>query len=412
MTFLSYFFLLCRVYPKNTMKELQNIVSKKVFGETLTKAEAEIFSKWVNNSSNSDIYMRLKSCELTQVILEMENEGLGKEMSKEFSHSIQLIKKREKKSALLRVVYAVSAAAVLALSFLVYNGYDSSTNKLIVSNLNHLTTSRNVIEADDSIKLITSEAVLNLDKKVDFMNDGRVVVNKNDNQIFLTRFDSALVNVAPQMSTLVVPLKRECNFILPDGSKVWINSGSTLVFPEYFSDTLRCVELVGEAYFEIVKNEKAPFVVLTNEMSTSVIGTQFMVSSYDGKHEVALIEGSVRVNRNGTSQNITLKPGRGVVLGRNAKELREVDIDIEKILERKNGFLFFDEEKLDDIVSDLRRWYGVNFIFETEELRNQTFYIKINRNDSIQYIMQLLKFTNKIDYEIEDNRVIIKSMRL
>lgn len=185
-----------------------------------------------------------------------------------------------------------------------------------------------------------------------------------------------------------------------------------MVFPEYFSDTLRCVELVGEAYFEIVKNEKAPFVVLTNEMSTSVIGTQFMVSSYDGKHEVALIEGSVRVNRNGTSQNITLKPGRGVVLGRNAKELREVDIDIEKILERKNGFLFFDEEKLDDIVSDLRRWYGVNFIFETEGLRNQTFYIKINRNDSIQYIMQLLKFTNKIDYEIEDNRVIIKSMRL
>lgn len=390
------------------MENIKNIIVKKVLDDPLTDNESEIFEQWMNNPTNVRIYERLKTYELTEITLKMDDEGLGGEMVHKFRYSVQLIKRTKRKRIASKIAYAVSAAAIIAISFLLYNENDGPTNKMIAVQNRNLTSFHEIIEKDDSIKLITATEVLNLDKNREKESKGGSVIHGERNAISLNEVDSELVLKEPQIITLVVPIKREYNFILPDGSRVWLNSDSRLIFPNKFSATSRSVELIGEAYFEIVKNEKAPFIVKTDKINTRVLGTQFMISCYDDKNEVALVEGSVMVNKNGSSQNITLKPGRGVALNREAKELREIEISIEKILERKRGFLFFDEERLEDIVADLRRWYGVDFVFEDEELKNQTFYIKINRNDNIQYIMQLLKFTRKIDYSIDKNRVIIK----
>lgn len=385
--------------------KIKNIIKKKIIGDLLSDCEEEILQEWLNNSpSNEKIFERLKTFELSKLILTVEDEGLGREMANDFRASINKIRAQRRRTIATKIAYTVSVAAILAISFLIYNDFGDKQIGVIIRKEIALSE---ITDSNNSIRLITDNKVLNLDNK-GFSEEKRDI-KREENRISFNHQNDTTATDHPQIDTLIVPLKREYNFVLPDGSRVWVNSGSKLMFPEKFSDTLRCVELIGEAYFEIVRNEKAPFVVKTQTMSTRVLGTEFMVSSYEDKNEVALVEGSVMVNKNGSAQNVTLKPGRGVVLSKNAKELREMDINIGKIIERKNGFLLFDEERLGDIVLDLKHWYGVDFIFEEDGLKDMTFYIRINRRDSIQYIMQLLKFTKKINYSIDGEKVIIKS---
>lgn len=383
------------------MGEIKKIIVNKILGNPLSQEENEMFLRWMNDPANTELFERLKTHKLSKVILEVEDESLGYEMSRKFQVSVRAIKAHHRKTIVARVAITVSAAALIAVSFLIFNPNNKSEIEKAIIAQNSTIVEDN--RATDSIKLITASGILNLDKEDDYTT----IVKKSE--MISTSMSEDTTQIKPQINTLIVPIKRVYNFTLPDGSKVWINSGSQLKFPETFSDSLRWVELEGEAYFEIVKNNKAPFIVKTNKLNTHVLGTQFMVSCYEEEYEVSLIEGSVRVNRNGSKQNMVLKPGRGALLDKETKELKEVVINIEKIEGRKNGLLIFDEEKLSDIADDLSRWYGVEFAYETEELKNQTFYIKINRFDNIQYIMQLLRYTKKIDYTIKENRIFIKS---
>lgn len=386
------------------MGKIKKIIVNKILGNPLSQEENEIFLLWMNDPANTELFDRLKTHKLSKVILEVEDESLGYEMSRKFQVSVRKIKAHHRKTIVARVAITVSAAALIAVSFLIFNPNNKSEiEKAIIAQNSTIVEDNRTIDSNDSIKLITASGILNLDKEDDYTT----IVKKSE--MISTSMSEDTTQIKPQINTLIVPIKRVYNFTLPDGSKVWINSGSQLKFPETFSDSLRWVELEGEAYFEVVKNNKAPFIVKTNKLNTHVLGTQFMVSCYEEEYEVSLIEGSVRVNRNGSKQNMVLKPGRGALLDKETKELKEVVINIEKIEGRKNGLLIFDEEKLSDIADDLSRWYGVEFAYETEELKNQTFYIKINRFDNIQYIMQLLRYTKKIDYTIKENRIIIKS---
>ncbi|WP_320167875.1 FecR domain-containing protein [Mangrovibacterium marinum] len=176
---------------------------------------------------------------------------------------------------------------------------------------------------------------------------------------------------------------------LPDGSKVWLNSGSRLTYPAFFADNQREVRLEGEAFFDIEKESK-PFLVQNSGPTVKVYGTRFNVNDYaDEDHVVvALEEGSVALDLKG--KEAFLHPGEVSVYHRNEHSLSIAKNDLEPLLCWKDGKLIFRNTSLDEIVRVLQRQYNVVFEFDDPSLAgyqyNATF-----RNESLEQILQLLK---------------------
>lgn len=150
---------------------------------------------------------------------------------------------------------------------------------------------------------------------------------------------------------------------LSDGTKVTLNANSTLKYPKIFG-AIRNVELEGEAYFEVMKNPKKPFVVHTGALTTQVLGTSFNVNTQlaSGKIEVALIEGSVKVNDQLTGNTLTLKPQERVVFDQATNKLTKSDFDAELLTSWKDGILKFKDASFEEIAKKVYATYGITLI--------------------------------------------------
>jgi len=178
--------------------------------------------------------------------------------------------------------------------------------------------------------------------------------------------------------------------VLPDGTRVWLNSSSYLRFPVHFSSDERRVELSGEAYFEIAANAKMPFYVGTNGMTVAVLGTSFNVHAYpDEKHiRTTLLEGAVRVAAEGSS--VLLKPHDQADLG---DRLHVSQVDVEDAVAWKNGFFRYHDERLETIMKHVSRWYNVSVVFDDEKLKDETFGVLSTRFANISALLHLLEQT-------------------
>ena len=201
---------------------------------------------------------------------------------------------------------------------------------------------------------------------------------------------------------------------LPDGSTVWLNSNSTLKYPRQFAKKVRNVFLTGEAYFEVVKNPQRPMVVSTKSgVKVTVHGTKFNLSSYDNDATVtaALLEGSISVtgliNGNLKSKPIEMKPNDIVVIRKEKKAATfEKSKPIGNYKAWKEGTLIFDDASMLEVQKMLERWHGVEIEIADTSLNNYHFTAKFS-SESVVQIMELLKKTSPITYQIKDNKVII-----
>ncbi|NBC67314.1 MAG: DUF4974 domain-containing protein [Bacteroidetes bacterium] len=194
------------------------------------------------------------------------------------------------------------------------------------------------------------------------------------------------------------PVGQISKIILPDGSKVWLSAASTMEYPEHFSETKRVIELNGEAFFEVVRDVKRPFTVQSGPLSTLVLGTSFNVKAYqeDADMEVTLATGKVEVSVEGEEQKQVLEPNQKVRYERESGlgKAEPADASLAKAWTQRE--LVFMRESFAAIAKTFERWYGVDFVFENEELKEETF---------VYHFKELSDF----EYEItEDKQVIIR----
>lgn len=217
------------------------------------------------------------------------------------------------------------------------------------------------------------------------------------------------VSSANTIATIIVPMTKDFNIILSDGTKVWLNSGSKLTFPDKFTDDERVVTIDGEGYFEVSHDANRPFIVRDLIMDTKVLGTKFLVSAYstDESRSVSLVEGSIEVSSSISDFKSKLTPGRGVVFDTKKHNFRNVEINIENTLAKMNGMLVFENESLKTICSALMRKYGITYTIANEKLGERQFYIRTKKYDSIEAVMELLKIAGDINYKIEENKLTI-----
>jgi ferric-dicitrate binding protein FerR (iron transport regulator) len=199
--------------------------------------------------------------------------------------------------------------------------------------------------------------------------------------------------------------------VLNDGTQVIMNAGSKLTFPTRFEGTERIVSLEGEAYFKVVKNPERPFVVRTEKLSTRVYGTEFNVRAYKGSDpHVTLIEGVVVVDVPNLKKNIRLLPSEDVSVKNKILEIK--DIDPEYYIQWKDGFLYYDNVSLREVLSDIGRWYNVDIEIGKSSLMAYRMHFVVNRNAGIEEVVENLnefkflrasKIGNKISIDDKKN---------
>ena len=213
------------------------------------------------------------------------------------------------------------------------------------------------------------------------------------------------------MQTITVPAGQRVNLDLPDGSNVWLNAGTKMQYPVSFMTGKREVILDGEAYFEVVHNEKSPFVVHTSTLDVEVLGTKFNFRDYPEDHEVvvSLLEGKVELNNLlKKEKEAFLAPDERAILNK-ANGLMTVEtVTASNASQWTDGYLFFDEELLPDIVKELERSYNVNIHIANDSLNKFRFYGNfVRREQSIQEVLDALASTEKIQYKIEERNITI-----
>ena len=184
--------------------------------------------------------------------------------------------------------------------------------------------------------------------------------------------------------------------VLPDGSLVWLNSGSSLRCPMVFGSKLRQVELKGEAYFEVVKNEAVPMVVSTQHLKVKVYGTKFNVNAFvdNGVVETTLVEGKVTLIPGTDKKEYEVKPGFTASYAIQNRELVLEKVDnMDVFTGWKDGKLIFNNEHFTDIVTKLERWYNVDIKLTDTELGNYTLYATFI-DENIEQILDI--FSNSI----------------
>ncbi|HEY8896228.1 MAG TPA: FecR domain-containing protein [Niastella sp.] len=286
-----------------------------------------------------------------------------------------------------------------------------------------------VAKNDQPVKPVAADILPGSNKAVLTLADGSVITldsatngqlaQQGNSQIIKTKngglvYEQTAQNSGGPLTThhspltynmLVIPRGGQYQLTLPDGSKVWLNAASSLRYPVAFTGNERRVELTGEAYFEVAKDARKPFHVVTPTQEVEVLGTHFNINAYSNEPAVktTLLEGSVKVR---SENSVVLKPGEQSVLS-GAHSLLTIDHspDLEQIMAWKNGFILFNKADIKSIMRQVERWYNVDVEFEGV-IPQRTFTGGIERSARLSELLHLLE-VSKVKFRIENKKLIV-----
>ena len=197
---------------------------------------------------------------------------------------------------------------------------------------------------------------------------------------------------------------------LPDGTRVWLNSCTTLEYAENYGHSNRSIYLDGEAYFEVAKNKDLPFVVKANGIDVKAIGTAFNVSAYmeDSQLTTTLFNGKVAVQPTLTKQEVLLEPNQVAVYDKSRNKIEVVPYDKKLFAQWRGGFLSFKMMYLQDITKLLERNYNVVFRYENQGIKKLRFSGSFRNNEDLSEILNVIKTNTGIRYQILKDTIVIK----
>lgn len=210
------------------------------------------------------------------------------------------------------------------------------------------------------------------------------------------------------LQTIKVPAGILTDFILPDGSHVWLNSGSVFIYPSSFQGTLRQVELTGEGYFDIAEDPDRPFIVKAGILNIEVKGTKFDVINYPGDRQIEVILESGKVNLftgNYKDDNLIalMKPGERATYDPSNKITSIHKVDMDKYTGWKNGILIFRDDPMNEVTRKLSRRFNVVIELQSPDLKEYV-YTATFMNESLPQILDLLKLSAPIKYTVIDQK--------
>ena len=206
---------------------------------------------------------------------------------------------------------------------------------------------------------------------------------------------------------LDIPRGGEFCLTLSDGTRVWLNSETSIQYPVVFGTKERRVFIQGEAYFEVAKDAKKPFTVQFMSSSVTVLGTSFNIRAYpeEKRSQTTLAEGSVRIYSPGSS--MLLKPGEQAEVSALSGEMVKQEVEVKNFTSWKDGRFVFEQQPLEDIMRTLERWYDIRVIFKDEGAKRISLSGNMKRYGDFSQVMKMLQMTGDVRFELHGNDVYI-----
>jgi len=262
-----------------------------------------------------------------------------------------------------------------------------------------------ILTLSDGSKIILEDA-----KNGILANQAGISIQKTSDGKLLYSFSSSANSVTPESEDKILynkietPIGGKYQVNLPDGSKVWLNSSSSLRFSALFNGDTREVELSGEAFFDVSKNKSKPFKVITKDQIVEVLGTQFNINSYsdEGPIKTTLIEGSVKIIYK--DKVVLLSPGQQFQPKESVAKV--VEADTEEVVAWKDGYFVFKNEDIRSIMRKLSRWYNVEVNY-SGNVPEVGFGGNISRSKDISEVLDVLQLTNAVHFKVEGRRITV-----
>jgi transmembrane sensor len=289
--------------------------------------------------------------------------------------------------------YAAAASILLLLAGIYFIGFNHKRNSPIQSqNIPH----------DISPGQYSATLTLAKGQRIDLTNLKDTVINQ---QVHIENgaVVYSQVDVVPEYNELSIPRKGFYQLILPDGSKAWVNSSSSIRYPTRFTGNERRVSVTGETYFEVAKDDLHPFIVSVNGTDVTDLGTAFNINAYPDEDglRVTLTEGVIKVSND--KQQEQLKPGQQLFIRNDQWALSSVDIS-PIIAWTKNQFQL-KKTTIEEVMRMAARWYDAKIIYE--EKVTDHFTGTIDRSEPISKLLKLLEATGQVHFRIEGDTIIV-----
>ncbi len=371
----------------------------KKLNNTLSPKEKVIFSNWYNESAKHRDFFNSVKNNYNQELNDVDVEKAWLKIQNNLKEPTQK-----------RYYWGYAAAAVLvgaiSIAYFLKDSFSFTSSEK---------EPEPVIMANTPISPGTDKATLTLSdgssvvlEKGNAYQEGNV--SSNGEEIVYNPSGESTGHIA--YNYLTIPRGGQFYVKLSDGTEVWLNSESQLKYPTSFvKGQLRQVELVyGEAYFDVSPSKQhggSKFKVLNQAQEIEVIGTEFNIKAYKDELDIytTLVEGKVAVSANNSSR--VLKPNQQSKLNKENHTITVANVDVYNEISWKDGVFSFREKPLKEIMKIISRWYDVDVVFENKELESLKFKGTLDKQQSVEEILSIMKSTTINNYKIENNVILL-----
>jgi transmembrane sensor len=390
--------------------EIARLIAKEKT-DKLSDSESNILKSWLEESDrNQGIYTKLQDGETVAKDL---NELAKFDKNKAFKKVQRIISaERKQQKAFMPVPifmkYAAAVAVLLVCSYLIVS--IPSKHEAVRY------TQNTILPGEQKAILITSgnkEVVLTNSDKVQILKDQLANIILSGSTLSYYNNPAVLTKNVIGYNTLVTPRGGGFTLFLSDSTEVILNSGSKIKYPVVFNDTIRLVELEGEAFFKVTKSLKTPFIVKTNDVNVTVYGTVFNVSAYADESftQATLVEGKVGVTLNNmkSGSEIKLMSGQQLTYNRGTGSTETTDVSTGQFTAWTNGQFIFENEPIGNILNVMSRWYNFNFEFKDNNLKNQRFTLNLSRYIEVNKILEMISISSDLKFSVKGDSIIVNS---
>ena len=380
--------------------EIARIIQKSLKGR-LSESEEKLLSDWRKVSDeNEHAFQRMISEDFYTVGMEKLETydyrvAYGRFLQKKYQ-------RRRKRRFLISMARVAAVALPFVMAVVLYVGLNREEEQTLRPSL-----ASNILPGTSKAVLtLANGQMIPLGKETTdstIITDGTQISASGSGVTYASGVESESV----VYNKLEIPRGGEFCLTLSDGTRVWLNSETSIQYPVAFGAKERRVFVQGEAYFEVAKDANKPFTVQFMSSSVTVLGTSFNIRAYpeEKRSQTTLAEGSVRIYSPGSS--MLLKPGEQAEVSALSGEMVKQEVEVKNFTSWKDGRFVFEQQPLEDIMRTLERWYDIRVIFKDEGAKRISLSGNMKRYGDFSQVMKMLQMTGDVRFELHGNDVYI-----
>ena len=382
-------------------KDIDDILAAYLNKAPLTEEERQEFEAWKNSSVHNKKVGKLI------VKLEKQKQILARHQSHQVVfNKVQHQVRQSKRKRQLIFWSSCAAGIILFIGFFFLLRTENTVtrpqtiNQTYISGLALKRPAAELILPDGRKRLLSQE------KKAVIISDSNREM-RTDQQTLIVE-SNTIKTRETEYYTINIPYGAEYNLVLSDGSKIYLNAGSTLRYPDQFIVDNREVFLTGEAYFEVKSDSLHPFIVHASDVAIRVLGTSFNVNAYaEGTWvKTTLVEG--RVEAHCGNKNIIMAPGTQVAYNKTTQESGYFPVNVQQFISWKEGYYEFEDMSLEELMQIFTRWYNLNIEFADPKVKEIKFSGRLKRYEDLRPLFEMLEYTRDVNFIIAEDKIIIQ----